>query len=115
MDYVPSIYDFGEILPIEPTKAMNCARISKLRNILHLNKLYVILQALESMNQTNFTFKDIGVFYTDEDNVRKALKWYYCSGAITSLGSQTKLIVALKISQKDISTSRTRKSTTRSS
>ncbi len=87
VDYVPSIYDFlVKYCQFEPAKAMNCARISKLRNILHLNKLYVILQALESMQQTNFTFKDIGVFYADEMKVRRALKWYYRSGAITSLG-----------------------------
>ena len=87
VDYVPSIYDFLlKYCEFEPAKAMNCAKISKMRNILHLNKLYVILQALESMQQTNFSFKDIGVFYGDELNVRKALRWYYHSGAITSLG-----------------------------
>lgn len=87
IDFVPSIYDFlMKYCDFTQERAMKCARISKMRNILHLNKLYVILQALESMDQTNFTFKDIGVFHSDEVKLRKALKWYYRSGAMTSLG-----------------------------
>lgn len=87
IDFVPSIHDFlVKYCDFSEERAMKCARISKMRNILHLNKLYVILQALESMDQTNFSFKDIGVFYSDEVKLRDALKWYYRSGAMTSLG-----------------------------
>ncbi len=87
IDFVPSIHDFlMKYCDFTQDRAMKCARISKMRNILHLNKLYVILQALESMDQTNFTFKDIGVFHSDEVKLRNALKWYFRSGAMTSLG-----------------------------
>jgi hypothetical protein len=76
-DYVPSIYNFlVKFCDFPEGRAMKCAKISKMRNILHLNKLYVILQALESMQQTNFTFKDIGVFHADERKLREALRWY---------------------------------------
>ena len=48
------------------------AGIARLRNCLRINKLYDILQTVERLAITNFSFRGIGVFHRDEERVRQA-------------------------------------------
>ncbi len=87
MQAVPSVRAFLiDYCGFSEDKAERCAGIARLRNCLHINKLYDILQTVEAMKFTNFSFKDIGVFHMDEARVRQALKDYYASGQLTSFG-----------------------------
>ena len=63
MQSVPSIKQFlVECCDFSESKAERCAGIARLRNCLHINKLYDILQTVEAMQFTNFSFKDIGMY-----------------------------------------------------
>ena len=75
---MPSIYAFLiERCAFPERRAKRCAHIAKMRNIMHINKLYDVMLTVEAMKVTNFSFKDIGVFHRDEKRVTAALKSYF--------------------------------------